>query len=682
MTAVITAGSGAALGQYDEAYVILLWQQDGNDCPVSDMSVDTVTFLYDTCAALKYYPELRLTFDFPPSALKTLEDSELEAATTEPASLMEEKLSSLVSVYREFQNKAVIEIGLGLLYHPVLPLICDTDVVRDSMPQAVLPENRYSYPEDAMALVIRGMSLYKKFFYRYPKGMFSARPCASAPSLGVLCDSGLEWLALPGELLAKSGGRKEESTALCQPYYVLAGERRISIFFYDNVISAELNDPAKDCKKRVDWLMYNIEYILKDYTGNNPPVITVVLDARKIMLEGENRDKFIGYLYRRLSSTPGIRTITPSSYLELHNPQVYIENIFPGEFDPWIGEKDENKAWDYLYKARDALNLYKNSGRAKIDELDRAFSNIYAAEGGVWFFWYGDDNPSAPDDRMDGMYRKFLSGVYENIGKEPPLELSYPIFSSLTAGTTSQVPTAMQVEIIKVRDQRGDNYGPGSYTYPINALFKKEYFDFLSFEVRKDTAHIILCFELALIENCLSSPSGLGPQIIDVYIDLNRRSAAGSIELLPLRNAFTSTEDAWEYAVTVNAYKQELYKFNPEGVPTKVANLSVKIEKNFLSAYIPRSLIRGEPENWGYIPVMLSQDCSSYKDGVMPEQDIGRINEVRTTNDEWHFGGGAEDEVNTNILDTIMPAAGNEKEILKAFMEGKVIQLPALRKSR
>jgi hypothetical protein len=59
--------------------------------------------------------------------------------------------------------------------------------------------------------------------------------------------------------------------------------------------------------------------------------------------------------------------------------------------------------------------------------LERAWEEIYIAEGSDWFWWFGDDHSSAQDAVFDYLFRKHLQNVYLLLGETPPPELGRPI---------------------------------------------------------------------------------------------------------------------------------------------------------------------------------------------------------------------------------------------------------------
>jgi hypothetical protein len=59
--------------------------------------------------------------------------------------------------------------------------------------------------------------------------------------------------------------------------------------------------------------------------------------------------------------------------------------------------------------------------------LDRAWEELYIAEGSDWFWWYGDDKARPEDAVFDQLFRKHLQNVYLLLGDVPPSELARSI---------------------------------------------------------------------------------------------------------------------------------------------------------------------------------------------------------------------------------------------------------------
>jgi len=107
-----------------------------------------------------------------------------------------------------------------------------------------------------------------------------------------------------------------------------------------------------------------------------------------------------------------------------------LKSLVPGSwinanFNVWIGAPEDNKAWDYLYHAR---NFYAHAAPGATEKQRKlAFEEILIAEGSDWNWWYGPEHHSANDRDFDELYRKHLSNVYQALGGIPPDYLAQPI---------------------------------------------------------------------------------------------------------------------------------------------------------------------------------------------------------------------------------------------------------------
>ena len=121
-----------------------------------------------------------------------------------------------------------------------------------------------------------------------------------------------------------------------------------------------------------------------------------------------------------------------------------IEWLYPGSwinasFDTWIGEEEENTAWEYLRIARNDL---KKSGLSPNTEnifAQKAFESIYAAEGSDWFWWYGTDQ-TAPggDEPFDKAFLLYLHNIYFYANKAGA-NLDVPDFQPILKTNSSRI---------------------------------------------------------------------------------------------------------------------------------------------------------------------------------------------------------------------------------------------------
>ncbi len=66
-----------------------------------------------------------------------------------------EILGSVVPEYAAAAARGQIEIAASPFYHPILPLVCDTDIYLRTHPHSRMPRQRFRHPEDALAQLER-----------------------------------------------------------------------------------------------------------------------------------------------------------------------------------------------------------------------------------------------------------------------------------------------------------------------------------------------------------------------------------------------------------------------------------------------------------------------------------------------------------------------------------------------
>src|SRR5258708_23424544 len=72
-----------------------------------------------------------------------------------------------------------IEISATPFYHPILPLLCDSDIARVSNPGTPLPAPAFRHPEDAREQLVRARRYHERVFGRAPDGL---RPSGASVS--------------------------------------------------------------------------------------------------------------------------------------------------------------------------------------------------------------------------------------------------------------------------------------------------------------------------------------------------------------------------------------------------------------------------------------------------------------------------------------------------------------------
>ena len=117
-----------------------------------------------------------------------------------------ELLAKVLPAHADAAKKGQIEISTSPFYHPILPLLCDTNIGAVSAPGLSLPQNRFRHPEDAREQIQRGLDLHQEVFGIRPKGMWPSEGSVSEEVIKIASTLGLKWMATDEEVLGRTLG--------------------------------------------------------------------------------------------------------------------------------------------------------------------------------------------------------------------------------------------------------------------------------------------------------------------------------------------------------------------------------------------------------------------------------------------------------------------------------------------
>jgi len=356
-----------------------------------------------------------------------------------------ELLGKVLPAHTAAAQKGSIEVSTSPFYHPILPLVCDTNAGATSSPGLPLPQSRFRHPEDAREQILRGLDLHQKIFGVRPKGMWPSEGSVSEESLAIAHSLGIQWMATDEGVLGRSTGVCFDRDGngrlpghLAERLYNIHryenGSAAMHLVFRDHTISDLIGFvysgmPPADA---AGHLIGNIKEAAR-------PVLAQGRDAVvSIILDGENAweyypksgREFLRRFYDGLQREPGVEAVTISEAIARHKDFNRLTSLVPGSwinanFNVWIGAPEDNRAWDYLHNARDLYT--QNAARASEAQRKLAFDEILIAQGSDWNWWYGPEHHSANDRDFDELYRAHLSNVYQALGAIPPDYLSQPI---------------------------------------------------------------------------------------------------------------------------------------------------------------------------------------------------------------------------------------------------------------
>ena len=360
-----------------------------------------------------------------------------------------ELMRRIVPEYRDAAARGQIELSTSPFYHPILPLLCDTDVYLRTHPGSRMPRDRFRRPEDAAEQLSRAVALHERLFGRRPVGLWPSEGSVSDAMVPLVAAAGFQWMATDEEILAKSIGRGfprdrdgnvENAEALYRPYRV-GRDSQVACGFRDHTLSdligfSYASWPAEAAAENFVNRLVTAGARYGARTSGGEATIFVILDGENAWehYEGQGRP-FLRAFYRRLASHPQLKTVTMAEACAA--PKDTLPSIFPGswinaDFYIWIGHADDQRAWSQLADARRAL---ESASGVPPEALARAWEEMLIAEGSDWFWWYGDDHSSDHDLVFDDLFRRHVRNIYRALGQPVPEEL-------FVSNITTQPPAA------------------------------------------------------------------------------------------------------------------------------------------------------------------------------------------------------------------------------------------------
>ncbi|MFT7622917.1 MAG: alpha-amylase/alpha-mannosidase (GH57 family), partial [Myxococcota bacterium] len=344
-----------------------------------------------------------------------------------------------------------LEITTTPFFHPILPLIYDTNSAQQGQPFDPLPQPAFSFAEDAEAQVLKAVAAYEAMFGIPPSGMWCGEGSVSEDIVSILNEAGIRWTATDQQVMSNSGGSHSWF-----PYRVDGDKEQGDAGSHDDELLIVFRNTSMSndigFKYGSQWGQDAADNLIGNVLAQAPPfggedrLITLVVDGENAWEEFKNEHDGKGFfhaLYGGLSESfqlGEIVTVNVSEYID-GNPKRAVpahpiashdelEPLFAGSwidstFSVWIGEGEENLGWEYLLQTR--LDLQK-SGLPRPNPLApapadtdskawmiwAAWEEIYAAEGSDWFWGYGADmtTPANDDTPFDKGFRAHLVGMY------------------------------------------------------------------------------------------------------------------------------------------------------------------------------------------------------------------------------------------------------------------------------
>ncbi len=318
-----------------------------------------------------------------------------------------------------------IEIATSPYAHPIMPLIMDTAIVAESWAPHPAPEApAFRHPGDARLQLRRGLEFMRRRGFS-PVGCWPPEGSVSEEAVALYGEAGVRWLVTDEGILARSLGRSLREggrlpTEIHGPWR-LRGDGPL-LFFRDRELSDRIGfvyGRWNDEEAAAGDLVAALESVARSL----PEEASIVL-----ALDGENPwlhypqggGPFLRALAGRIDASPVLAPATLAELVEGADPaplpRLHPGSWIGGTFATWIGHPEKSRAWEVLAAVRDAL--------PREQEIPLP---MLLAEGSDWFWWLGDDNPSALAPLYDRIFRRHLADACEAAGVPVPASVSRPL---------------------------------------------------------------------------------------------------------------------------------------------------------------------------------------------------------------------------------------------------------------
>ncbi len=369
--------------------------------------------------------------------------------------LQREIIARTLPTYKDFQERGQIEVTTTPYYHPILPLLIDSESARVAMPDAVLPDERFQFPQDAEFHVQAAKEKYRSLFGADPVGVWPAEQSISPEAIKMFKDHGFQWaVSSEGNLSLSLGiplekdpfGNIQNVELICRPYTY----EGVKLLFRHLTLSDLIGfhyagmppiHAASDCYQRLKQIQRRCTAV-----GLKDPIVTIALDGENCWESYANDGHdFLNQLYTMLSEDETLDVCRVKDYFQ----SVPAETIQPlarlhagswinSNFHIWIADPVKNAAWNYLYKTRADLAHITQLGHHTQAVIDKAWKELYIAEGSDWFWWYGEPHNSGQDEVFDMQFRRHLANVYRLLDLDIPDYLDIPL--TITMGRPVSLP--------------------------------------------------------------------------------------------------------------------------------------------------------------------------------------------------------------------------------------------------
>jgi alpha-amylase/alpha-mannosidase (GH57 family) len=460
----------------------------------------------------------------------------------------------VIPLWRALESRGQVEMSATPHYHPILPLLIDSDSARSGLPGVALPK-RFAYPEDARRQVREARRSHTERFGRPPRGMWPAEGSVSAEAAEIFHAEGASWIASDEGVLYRSlsdGGITPERDALYEGYELQTPTGVLDVVFRDHALSDLIGFQyaRTEAEAAVADLFSHLSSIGQAWGGGGRrPLVTLVLDGENPWEHYPHAgQKFLHRLCKGLEENGTARPVLLGEALPQRRKR-RLSRLHPGSwidsnFRVWIGHPEHHQAaWDALSTVRHALAQARAAGfsPALCEEAER---HLLVAEGSDWFWWYSGEFATETAAEFDQLFRARLRAASAALGIDPPAQSE----RSLQALAARRAPVIASVHLPEALlaptlDGRVTHFGEWSkagrlLADPARGAMFQGSLVFLSMHFGFDPENLFL----RLDPKDRSALSGDGDIVVEVHLSSDSKASTLSLSVrqdvvVPVRSA-------------------------------------------------------------------------------------------------------------------------------------------------
>jgi carbohydrate-binding DOMON domain-containing protein len=224
------------------------------------------------------------------------------------------------------------------------------------------------------------------------------------------------------------------------------------------------------------------------------------------------------------------------------------------------------------------------------------------------------------------------------------------LLGAVTAGA------AAHAETVTFKDPKGDDKGPGNYSYPTDPVYKRGSFDLteVTLEESGDSVEVKITFNSKIEDPWQSRKwdgNGFSVQYAIIFIDTDHKAGSGQKSAPPGFNVDFAEDSRWEKALIVSPQGSRRVgsEINEKASAMKDSLLlptTVSVRGTSIVAKFPKDKVGALSKTWGY--QVLVQSNEGYPDKT--DMLTRKVNEF---NGPHRFGGGSDFDCDPHVIDIL-----------------------------